>query len=1024
MQDNFALAREEKGTIESWAAMPPKLTVESSVESESEKSTQSTVHSESPGTTVESRTAGNESSSSTAESELLTQHTQNVSSHVGREYRMSEHLTMKEGEKLRGLENYYVWSLKTRSILKAERLWLITETKLTPDVFPVSIQGEQLTESQLETRKAIACRLIITSVADDLISLVADHSDPSEAWNELKAQFASGDHSQILTLMSQLSTLKMFEGDSVEAYLRRARELKSRLSNMGENVTDKQLNLVVLNGLPRSYDSIVGTLSYQDPSMTFAKLTSILLSDHFRREHRNELHGKDEALTATYHRRGSNFSAHQQRGRGYTPGRGRGGAPQRWFYPPPPWVQAQHRRGTPGRARGSNPAPHWRPSPPQFLSGPQQSSIICYSCGKNGHIARNCRHQPGSAGNEFAHSVEEYPYNPEEYAYASEVLDTYQPSYYHGQYYQAHGHNGTQPWYIDSGATSHVASDINKLDYVPNQTSFHSEVKTGGGESHPVHGIATSTLHTSTGEIKLENVRYVPSLKRNLASVGSIADCGHTVVFTNTHCWIYKNNNVIAAGYRDHSNGLYYLHELTSEASTVANILTVENVDSTELWHRRMGHLSFSGLSFLTKSKHVEGIPVIETIDRVCDCCLFGKQHRERFPKKSETRAQKPGQRIHSDLMGPFPSSLGGSRFILVFTDDYSRKSWTFFLKHKSETFRHFCYFKQKLEGETGTHLQVLRSDRGGEYLSHEFNQYCMTNGIHRELTQAKTPQQNGVSERRNRTIMERARCIAADSRLPGFLWPEAVAMATYLINRSPTRSNFGIPPEASYTGKSVDLKDLKIFGSLAFVHIPHGERKKLEYKSRKCMFVGYDLQSKAYRVYDHTRKKIIITRDVVFDEKRVGLHHLQEEPSSNIPPSRFIAPFSLADSIFRNSDSSTTNSNECEDRSPVSPVSPTNHLRAISSSSTSIMDHGTGGSPGTITPSHVSVRTETQEYGQQVEPNIEETPADNTGGMTFKNTQQDSPPAVLETFSEISNQGAPTIQENVRKVGLDRGTS
>ena len=204
--------------------MPPKLTVELRFEPEREGSSRSTVHIESPGGSIES--------------EPSIEYTQSVPSHLERAYKMAEHSIMKEGEKLRGLENYYVWSLKTRSILKAERLWFITETKQTPIDFPVTIQGEQFTELQLETRKAIARRLILTSVADDLISLIADYSDPSEAWNELKAQFASGDQLQILTLMSQLSTLKMFEGDSVEAYLKKARDLTSRLSSMGENVTD------------------------------------------------------------------------------------------------------------------------------------------------------------------------------------------------------------------------------------------------------------------------------------------------------------------------------------------------------------------------------------------------------------------------------------------------------------------------------------------------------------------------------------------------------------------------------------------------------------------------------------------------------------------------------------------------------------------------------------------------------------------------------------------------------------------
>lgn len=105
-------------------------------------------------------------------------------------------------------------------------------------------------------------------------------------------------------------------------------------------------------------------------------------------------------------------------------------------------MRGQHRRGTPGRAQGNSPASHWRPSPQLFASGSQRSNIICYNCGKNGHIARDCRHQSGSEGNEFAHFVEDYTYNPEEYAYASELLDIYNPSYHHGQYYHAHGQNG------------------------------------------------------------------------------------------------------------------------------------------------------------------------------------------------------------------------------------------------------------------------------------------------------------------------------------------------------------------------------------------------------------------------------------------------------------------------------------------------------------------------------------------------------------------------------------------------------
>jgi histone deacetylase 1/2 len=503
-----------------------------------------------------------------------------------------------------------------------------------------------------------------------------------------------------------------------------------------------------------------------------------------------------------------------------------------------------------------------------------------------------------------------------QYAYAAEIYDhnTYNPYQYDQPYYEYHDYSAISPWYIDSGATSHIASDVNKLDYPPTQSSYHSNVKTGGGESHAVRGTGTSTLQTDSGEIKLENVCYVPSLKKNLASVGSMTDLGHIVMFTKESCWIYKHNQLVATGSRDLSNGLYYLHETSSQA------LSVESSDIADLWHRRMGHISYSGLSFLSKSLHTLGLPLINVDSRLCSCCLAGKHHRERFPRKSERRAQVPGERIHTDVIGPMQRpSLGGSRFILVFTDCFSRKSWTLFMKHKSETFYHFRNFKAKLEAETGNQLKSLRSDRGGEYLSFSFNDFCLQHGIHRELTQPRTPQQNGVAERRNRTIFERARSIAADCKLPTFLWAEAISMATYLVNLSPTRANFGVPPEASYTGKQIKLDHLKIFGCMAYVHIPQEERQKLDTRTRKCMFVGYDTQSKAFRLYDPIRRKIVISRDVVFDEDHVGYQHLQTSTTTDAIPS-FSVAIPLSGTDHSNDDGHVVNQ-EPSFTQPQSPV-------------------------------------------------------------------------------------------------------
>ena len=237
-------------------------------------------------------------------------------------------------------------------------------------------------------------------------------------------------------------------------------------------------------------------------------------------------------------------------------------------------------------------------------------------------------------------------------------------------------------------------------------------------------------------------------MRKNLVSVGAIADTGHRVLFLSHACWIINSQGTaVAVGHRDPSNGLYSLRQhtaaLSSEhsaqnytSSRLEHSVNPPHDSLSLLWHRRLGHLSYSGLHHLYRTSSVLGLPRIAIGKLVCSCCMARRQHRERFPQRSETRSTKLGERIHSDIMGSMQqNSLGGSRYTLVFTDDYSRKGWVYFLKSKGETLTRFREFKQRIEGETGNKIRTLRTDRGGEYLSQEFSDLCKHNGIQRELT-------------------------------------------------------------------------------------------------------------------------------------------------------------------------------------------------------------------------------------------------------------------------------------------------
>lgn len=184
---------------------------------------------------------------------------------------------------------------------------------------------------------------------------------------------------------------------------------------------------------------------------------------------------------------------------------------------------------------------------------------------------------------------------------------------------------------------------------------------------------------------------------------------------------------------------------------------------------------------------------------------------------------------IHFDICGPIkPFSNGGKRYLITFIDDYSRKTWVYFLQAKSKAFGIFKSFKARVEKESGKTIKSLRTDRGGEYCSKEFENFCAGQGICKELTTAYTPQQNGVSERKNRTILNMVRCLLARGGIPKTFWPEAVLWSVHLLNRSPTFAVQNMTPEEVWSGKKPSVDYFKTFGCIAYAHIPNEKRKKL----------------------------------------------------------------------------------------------------------------------------------------------------------------------------------------------------
>ncbi|GJX61341.1 putative ribonuclease H-like domain-containing protein [Tanacetum coccineum] len=208
--------------------------------------------------------------------------------------------------------------------------------------------------------------------------------------------------------------------------------------------------------------------------------------------------------------------------------------------------------------------------------------------------------------------------------------------------------------------------------------------------------------------------------------------------------------------------------------------------DESKLWHRRLGHINFKNLNKLVKGNLVRGLPSkVFKNDHTCVACQKGKQHRASCKAKLERMITEPLHTLHMDLFGPTSvKSINHASYCLVITDDCTRFSWVFFLATKDETSGILQNFIRQIKNQLNHRVKIIRSDNGTEFKNRDMLEFCGNKGIKQEYSNARTPQQNGVAERMNRTLIEAARTMLADSLLPTTFWAEAVSTACYIFNR------------------------------------------------------------------------------------------------------------------------------------------------------------------------------------------------------------------------------------------------
>jgi hypothetical protein len=250
---------------------------------------------------------------------------------------------------------------------------------------------------------------------------------------------------------------------------------------------------------------------------------------------------------------------------------------------------------------------------------------------------------------------------------------------------------------------------------------------------------------------------------------------------------------------------------------------------------------------------------------------MLGKHHRRPFTTSTTPRATAPFDLIHSDLDGPMQTQSIAERatYLLTYIDDHTRYSWVFFLRTKDEQPQAFQEFHAMVETQFKQKIKILRTDRGGEYQSSAFESYLKELGIIHQRTIPDTPQQNGLAERSNRTIVGSGKSMLHSTGLTYGFWVEAIRTAAHVRNRSPSRVIDWKTPHEMLTGRKPDISYFRIFGCKGFVNVLKKKRKhKMEPTSSPLTFIGYEPHSKGYRFWNPRTRTITVATDVTFDEE------------------------------------------------------------------------------------------------------------------------------------------------------------
>jgi transposase InsO family protein len=736
--------------------------------------------------------------------------------------------------------NYQSWRSRIKSYLEGQDLWEIVNGT---DIEQPKDNPEALRKWKIKAGKAMY--VLKSTIEDELLGRIRDDDTPKMAWDTFASLFSRTNDARLQYLENELMSTTQ-GGKSISEYFTKIKDICREISDLDPkaNINEERMRRIIIHGLKTEYNGFIMAIKGWPTQPTLIELENLLVNQESlcKQMAGVSVKNEEEALYSNNKKGGQNRYQNNKR-------RQNNEKPKKKDED----VKIQH-RGSPqtgGAQRRS--------------STSRRYDIECFICHKKGHFAKDCwfkkkpaegnlvtseNHQEDSeeewdplacfamsGSTEGESSDEEIDFDElpeqsftEEVAASSIVTENSETAL--NAVADGGAINYTEDWIVDSGCSNHMTGDKEKLSSL---SAYKGDrvVVTANNSKLPITHVGKTVVlpRFSPNKLKLEDVYHVPGMKKNLLSVSQLTSSGNYVVFGPEDVKVYQNLKVsgtpIMEGRRRKS-----IYVMSAESAYVDKTRKNETAD---LWHARLGHVSYHKLKIMMKKAMLKDLPQLDVReDTVCAGCQYGKAHQLPY-MESKFRAKEPLELIHSDVFGRVKqASISGMRYMVTFIDDFSRYVWIDFMKAKSETLSKFKEFREKVESKFNKKIRCLRTDNGGEYTSDEFSDYLKNCGIRRQLTCSGTPQQNGVAERKNRHLAEICRSMLHAKNVPSRFWAECMKTAAHVINRLPqAKLGFVSPFEKLWT-RPPTVSYFRVFGCVCYVFVPDHLRSKFDKKATR----------------------------------------------------------------------------------------------------------------------------------------------------------------------------------------------